>query len=121
MAGRVIDIHDSPDNNRLHFPAIPLWIYGLGIIFVPFYLLYFRLCTYIRSAVHECYPEGLVDALDSKYRLHNILLLSGGWGAGMGLVNLTRHTVVLYILDCLGYQQLVLDIGHDENWDALPG
>ena len=88
----------------LHSQTISLWIHGLGVFLLHVGLLYLRVYHHRRRALHASHPQGLAAAHDSWHRLHAVLLLGGGWRTGMGLVSVTRHAYVLYLLDRVGHQ-----------------
>ena len=119
MAGWVIDVYDPAHIDWLFSAAISLGIHGLGVVHFPVGIFYFRLHNYRRQEVHKSYRQGQVAAPGPRDHLHFILLLCVGGSSGLGLVGQPRLIDVLYLMDRLGYQQLVLDHVHVVYRDAL--
>ena len=119
MAGGVIDVYDPSHIDWFFSATIPLGIHGLGLVHFPVSIFYLRLHHYCRQEVHKSYRQGQVAAPGPRDHLHFILLLRVGGSSGLGLVGQPRYIDVLYLMDRLGHQQLVLDHVYDVYRDAL--
>ena len=120
MAGWATDVYDPAYIDWFFPAAISLGIHRLGVIHFPVGIFYLRLHHYRRQEVHKSYPKGQVAALDPRDHLYIILLFRIGGNSSLGLVGQPWHIDVLYFMDRLGYQQLVLDHVYDLYRESLP-